>query len=104
MARRLLLLLMLWMVAPAAAQEVSPPGSFEAIAVSTQEIRLYWRPVEGATGYRVTVNDGPAKELPADAKETAFSDLAPNQTYRFSLLAARGDAASKPLTYIERTF
>ena len=82
----------------------TPPRSFEAIAVSSTEIRCYWLPAEGATGY-VLMRDGQKlADLPKDTTEYDDTKLIPESTHDYSLRAISQDKTSDPRAYVERTF
>jgi hypothetical protein len=104
-------------VQPAQNLQAAPlpaPRSFEAIAVSPTEIRCYWLPAVGASGYRVERDGQTVVTLPGTAQEYADTGLAPDSTHRYAVraLAERanttqdlsGEAASAPREYVERTF
>jgi hypothetical protein len=86
------------------AQGVSAPRSLEAIATSPTEIRLYWLPAEGATGYRIQRDGQPLTDLPATAQEYADTGLAPDSTHRYTVQAIRDSDLSSAREYVERTF
>src|SRR5579871_3590941 len=88
----------------ARAQEVAAPRSVEAIAVSTTEIRLYWLPAEGATGYRVKRDGQEVATLPATAQEFPDTGLPPDSTHRYEITALQGERESPARAYTERTF
>ena len=82
----------------------NPPHSFEAIAVSSTEIRCYWLPAEGATGY-VLMRDGQKlADLPKDSTEYDDTKLIPDSRHDYTLQAISEDKTSYPREYIERTF
>jgi hypothetical protein len=86
------------------AQRVAAPRSFEAIATSSSEIRLYWLTAEGATGYRLQRDGQAIATLPAAAQEYADSGLSPNSTYRYTVQAIAETGESPVREYVERTF
>lgn len=82
----------------------SPPHSFEAIAVSSTEIRCYWLPAEGATGY-VLMRDGQKlADLPKDSTEYDDTNLIPGSKHDYTLRAISQENTSDPREYVERTF
>src|SRR3569833_3166152 len=85
-------------------QEVGAPRSLEAVAYSPAEIRLYWLPATGATGYRITRDGSDIAVLPGTAAEYADTGLTPASTHRYTVQAVKGDTQSPVRTYIERTF
>ncbi len=95
---------LLGMAARGGAQTVAAPRSFEAIAVSPTEIRCYWLPAAGATGYRL-MRDGQAiATLDGRAQEFADTGLAPDSTHRYEVQAVEKESHSSPRLYVERTF
>jgi hypothetical protein len=86
------------------AQEVTPPRSFEAIAVSPTEIRLYWLPADAATGYRVERDGQTLASLPASATGYADTTLTSDASHRYVLRAVQNDRESAPREYVERAF
>jgi hypothetical protein len=92
----------------ASAQSVPAPRSFEAIAVSPTEIRLYWLPPQGAigtgTGYRILRDGQVIATLPATAQEYDDTGLTPDSTHTYVVQAMRGAATSLLREYVERTF
>ncbi|HZT42332.1 MAG TPA: FAD-dependent oxidoreductase [Chthonomonadaceae bacterium] len=80
------------------------PRSVEAIAVSTTEVRVYWLPAEGATGYRVRRDGQEIATLPATAQEFADTGLPPDSTHRYEVTALQGERESPVREYTERTF
>ncbi|HLK61401.1 MAG TPA: FAD-dependent oxidoreductase [Chthonomonadaceae bacterium] len=100
----LLLCCLLCCPLPLLAQTVSPPRSFEAIALSSTEIRLYWLPAQGATGYRIERDGQTVASLPPATQEWADTGLLPASTHRYTLRALQGEAASSERSYMERTF
>lgn len=97
-------LLLLLIGGGAGALEVAPPRSVEAIAASTNEIRVYWLPAEGATGYRVQRDGQTIATLPASAQQYDDTALAPDTTYRYTVQALQGGSESPVREYTERTF
>ena len=86
------------------AQKVAPVRSFEAIAASPTEIRLYWLPAEKATGYRIQRDGIPIATLPSEAKEFDDQGLKPDTIYHYSVQAVADTLESAERTYTERTF
>jgi hypothetical protein len=81
------------------------PRSFEAIAVSPTEIRCYWLPAAGATGYTVQRDGETLATLPPPAQEYHDTGLPPNSTHRYTVTAEfEGNAPAVTPPYIERTF
>ena len=84
--------------------------SFEAIAVSSGEIRLYWlapEKTEGLTGYRIERDGDTIATLSVNSGATGeYGDagLEPNTTHRYAVVALRGERESTPRVYVERTF
>lgn len=79
------------------------PHGFEALAVSSSEIRCYWLPVAGATDYELW---GANQKLHLSANTTsyAFTGLTSGVPYSFVLRAHKGPDVSLPLTYDEAPF
>ncbi|MCS6776955.1 MAG: FAD-dependent oxidoreductase [Chloroherpetonaceae bacterium] len=82
----------------------TPPRSFEAIATSPSEIRLYWLPAPGAQGYRISRDNTLLVELHADAREYRDTGLEAGRDYRYQITALQDGRESPPATYLERTF
>src|SRR5581483_4684752 len=78
--------------------------SVEAIASSPTEIRVYWLPAEGATGYRVQRDGQTIATLPATAQQYNDTALAPDTTYRYAVQALKDGGESPAREYTERTF
>ncbi len=97
-------LILLWNGVGAGAQEVAAPRSLEAIAVSPTEIRLYWLPAEGATGYQLQRDGQPLASLPAAAQEYDDTGLAPGSTHCYTLQAVQNGSLSSAREYVERAF
>lgn len=100
-------LLASWLVSlcgGAMAHTLKPPRSVEAIAVSTTEIRVYWLPAQGATGYRVRRDGQEIATLPATAQEFADTGLAPDSAHRYVVTAIRESQEASAPEYVERTF
>jgi hypothetical protein len=97
-------LLLLLFGGGAGALEVVPPRSVEAIASSPTEIRVYWLPAEGATGYRVQRDGQTIATLPATAQQYNDTALAPDTTYRYAVQALKDGGESPAREYTERTF
>lgn len=100
-----LCMLLLVSCAPAVSRaDVPAPRSFEAIALSTTLIRLYWLPAQGATGYQVTRDGAQVALLPAAATTYDDAGLAPDSTHAYTVTAQRGEERSAVRSYTERTF
>lgn len=86
------------------AQTPPAPRSVEAIAFSANEIRVFWLPASGASGYRVERDGRAVATLPADAVEYRDAGLVPDTVYHYTVQAVQGDASSPARSYTERTF
>lgn len=96
----LIALLTALLSAPLLAQHGGTVPSFEAIAYSQNEIRLYWLPVKDADHYVILRHGSSPKIVPSSAREYLDGSLAPNTQYTYSIVASTGQIS----TYTERTF
>jgi hypothetical protein len=104
LARAGFLLLLVAPLSSACAQTPAPPRSFEAIAASANEIRLYWLPAAGATGYAIERDGQTLTRLPAQTTEYADTGLRADTLHRYAVRAVHSGGTSAPRTYTERTF
>ena len=86
------------------AQAVNPPRSFEAIATSPSEIRCFWLPAEGATGYRIFRDGQKIADLPKETVEFDDKNLTQDSLHTYTVEALADDKSSTPRSYVERTF
>ena len=80
------------------------PRSFEAVAVSVNEIRCYWLPADGATGYRIQRDGQTIATLPANAQEYDDRSLPPNTVHHYTIQVLQGEQVSAPITDVDCTF
>ena len=80
------------------------PRSFEAIAISPTEIRAYWLPAAGATGYRIERDGVTAADIPATSQSWSDTGLQPASTHRYAIRALHAATVSSDRSYTEQTF
>ncbi len=86
--------------APLLAQHGGTVPSFEAIAASQSEIRLYWLPAKAAQGYTLYRDNVVIAQVLASQREYLDTGLASNSQHVYKIVAHTGRIS----TYTERTF
>jgi hypothetical protein len=94
-------------VANAASGETSlaPPAAPEAIAVSANAIRVYWRASADPTvqGYRIWRDGVAVGEAPAGATQYLDEGLQPGTRYRYEVAARAGEVEARSAAVAETT-